>query len=319
MTPSRHDADAAVRLPTVAGIFYPAEPARLGRMAAAMLAATAPRSETGAGAKSGMTFASVTGPASAASAPPRPLLGLLVPHAGLAYSGRVAAHGWRLVPDGATIVILGTNHTAAWLRGVGTWEAGHWRTPLGDVAVDAELASEILALGIPFGLDRAAHHDEHSIEVQLPLLRAAAPSARIVPLVVGTGTGASAIAAGKRLGVLLAHLRTAGASIVLAISTDMAHYPPADAAVRVTEALLPAIEGLLPDELARAEATIGRGAGAGPGMACGMCGIEPAVLGLAALRAMGATRGVALASATSADAGADPGRTVGYLSVAFGG
>jgi AmmeMemoRadiSam system protein B len=48
-----------------------------------------------------------------------------------------------------------------------------------------------------------------------------------------------------------------------------------------------------------------------------MCGIEPAVLGLAALRAMGATSGVALASATSADAGADPRRAVGYLSVVF--
>ena len=50
-----------------------------------------------------------------------------------------------------------------------------------------------------------------------------------------------------------------------------------------------------------------------------MCGIEPAVLGLAALRVMGATSGVALASATSADAGADPRRAVGYLAVAFGG
>ena len=53
-------------------------------------------------------------------------------------------------------------------------------------------------------------------------------------------------------------------------------------------------------------------------MACGMCGIEPAVLGLAALRVMGARRGVALASATSADAGADPRRAVGYLAAAFG-
>ena len=112
--------------------------------------------------------------------------------------------------------------------------------------------------------------------------------------------------------------RAAGASIVLAISTDMAHYPPADAAARVTRELLPAIEGLLPEELARAEAAE-RGGDAGPGLVCGMCGIEPAVLGLAALRAMGATPGVALASATSADAGADPRRAVGYLAVAFGG
>ena len=53
------------------------------------------------------------------------------------------------------------------------------------------------------------------------------------------------------------------------------------------------------------------------GMACGMCGIQPTVLGLAALSSMGATRGTVLATATSADAGGPLGRTVGYLSVAF--
>lgn len=311
MTTPGPDTDSAVRLPAVAGTFYPADPARLGRMAATMLAGAT--SQDGAGAEASAEAES--GLSAGAGTP----LGILVPHAGLAYSGLVAAAGWRLVPDGATVVILGTNHTAAWLHGVGTWEAGRWRTPLGDVAVDAELASDILALGLPFGSDRAAHLGEHSIEVQLPLLRTAAPAARIVPLAVGAGTGTGAVAAGERLGTLLAHRRAAGASIVLAISTDMAHYPPADACARVTQALLPAILGLLPEELARAEDAVGRGAGAGAGMACGMCGIEPAVLGLSALRAMGATSGIALASATSADAGADPRRAVGYLAVAFGG
>ena len=104
---------------------------------------------------------------------------------------------------------------------------------------------------------------------------------------------------------------------MLAISTDMAHYPPAETCQRVTEVLLPTILALDPDELAHAEAAIGRGHGEVE-MACGMCGIEPAVLGLAALRVMGARRGVALASATSADAGADPRRAVGYLAAAFG-
>ena len=281
----------------------------------APIRAPKPAAVTGAGPRADVLASSILAPAG--PGPASSLLGILVPHAGLAYSGTVAAAAWRLVGDGATVVILGTNHTAPWLHGVGVWDAGSWRTPLGAVPVDAELASEILALGLPFEPDRAAHLDEHSIEVQLPLLRAVAPGARIVPLAVGAGTGDGAIAAGMRLGSLLARRRAAGAPIVLAISTDMAHYPPADACARVTRELLPAIEALLPGELARAEAAV-RGAGAGPGIVCGMCGIEPAVLGLAALRAMGASSGVALASATSADAGADPRRAVGYLSVMFG-
>lgn len=306
MTTPGPEMDAPVRPPAVAGTFYPADPARLGKMVTALLAGATDAAESGTGA----------GSAGAWAAPGSPL-GLLVPHAGLAYSGLVAAAGWRLVPDGATVVILGTNHTAEWLHGVGGWDAGRWQTPLGDVGVDAELASEIRALGLPFGTDRVAHLGEHSIEVQLPLLRVAAPAARIVPLIVGAGSGEGAVAAGERLGTLLAQRRAAGASIVLVISSDMAHYPPADACVRVTQALLPAILGLLPEELARAEADIRLGTGAHPRMACGMCGIEPAVMGLAALRAMGASAGIALASATSADAGADPHRAVGYLAVAF--
>jgi AmmeMemoRadiSam system protein B len=310
MSDLQPDANAAERPPAVAGTFYPADPARLSRMTATLLEGAA------AGASVRAPDAAEAASAGGTSSAPCFPSGILVPHAGLAYSGAVAAAAWQLIPDGATVVILGTNHTAAWLHGVGVWNAGSWRTPLGPVSVDAELASEILALGVPFGADRAAHLGEHSIEVQLPLLQAIAPGARIVPLAVGAGTGDSAVAAGERLGSLLARKRAAGAPIVLAISTDMAHYPPADAAIGVTRRLLPAIEALLPEELARVEAAV-RGADGEPGMACGMCGIEPAVLGLAALRAMGATSGVALASATSADAGADPHRAVGYLSAVF--
>jgi AmmeMemoRadiSam system protein B len=95
----------------------------------------------------------------------------------------------------------------------------------------------------------------------------------------------------------------------------MAHYPPAEACEEVTEALWPPIRtldavGLASREIALRSARI-------PGLVCGMCGIQPAVLGLAALRAMGATAGVRIAAATSADADGPRNRTVGYLAVAF--
>ena len=107
------------------------------------------------------------------------------------------------------------------------------------------------------------------------------------------------------------------AQVCLAISTDMAHYPPATVGARVTEELAPIILALEPTRLAQREAEI---ADSGlPGLACGMCGIEPTVLGLAALRAMGVEQGIRLAVATSADVGGPSGRTVGYLAAAFPG
>ena len=119
---------------------------------------------------------------------------------------------------------------------------------------------------------------------------------------------------GTRLGELLARRRAAGQQVVLAISSDMAHYPSSEASARVTDALLPAILRLDPVALAAAERA---GGGGTLGLVCGMCGIQPAVLGLAALRALGAARGTRLAAATSADAGGPADRTVGYLAAAF--
>ncbi len=247
-----------------------------------------------------------------------PRLAALVPHAGLLYSGLVAAAGWRSLLEGAghspTLVILGTNHSA-WFDGVAVYDRGAWRTPVRDVEVDAQTAARILELGGPFAASRPAHRDEHSIEVQLPLALALRPHARIVPCSVSAGTGAGAIGAGARLGALLAALRSEGNDILVAISTDMAHYPAHDEAVRVTDRLLPAITALDPASLARLEHA--EAASGVRGMVCGMCGIQPTVLGLAALGAMGVQAGTFVAAATSADAGGDPHRTVGYLAVSF--
>jgi hypothetical protein len=287
----------------VAGLFYPARPDDLRAMVDEMLGTAGAAFPIPAGVQSST------------------LVGILVPHAGLVYSGTVAAAAWRTLLTGPapggpppTIVLLGTNHGAAWLDGVGAWDRGPWRTPLGEAAIDRDLLAAILDLGPPFAADAACHLGEHSLEVQLPFVARLAPRARIVALSVGAGRGARAIAAGERLGGLLAASRAAGAPIALAISTDMAHYPPASVAESVTDALRPSVTRLDPEALAAVEAEVARG---GRGVSCGMCGIEPAVMGLAALRAMGGARGIELAAATSADAGGDPRRTVGYLSVAF--
>lgn len=287
--------ERVVRQPAVAGAFYPGRADGLLDLVRGLLASAAP-------------IDLAEGP-----------IGILVPHAGLVYSGVVAASGWRALLDAAgpapTVVILGTNHSA-WFDGVAVDPAGAWRLPTGDVAIDAGVAARILDLGDPFGTSRVAHRDEHSIEVQLPLVTALRPEARIVPCSVAAGTGVAAAEAGERLGALLAELRQAGSEVLLAISTDMAHYPAHDEAVRVTERLAPGICALDPHATSSVESAAT--ASGARGMACGMCGIQPTVLGLATLRAMGATAGHVLATATSADAGGPRDRTVGYLAVAFG-
>jgi len=294
------------RAAAVAGTFYPASPDQLRALVVRQLdRERRPDRLLGVG-------------------PTRLPLGLLVPHAGLVYSGLVAAAAWGLLephadeaarPAPLTVVILGTNHRAGWLDGFGVWDRGAWRTPLGETVVDDALAAALVDLGPPFVVDREAHAAEHSIEVQLPFLQIVAPEARIVPLAVATGVGEAALEAGARLGSLLRRWGRDGRRIVLAISTDMAHYPSDRDTAAITADLLPAILDLDAAALATREAKA-RARGI-PGLACGMCGIEPAVVGLAALRAAGAIRAEALAAATSADAGGPADQTVGYLAVSF--
>ena len=288
----------AVRPAAHAGTFYPESPAALGRMVDGQLERA--------------------GSAAAPGAPTARPSGLVVPHAGLVYSGPIAAAAWSALAarPPAVIVLAGTNHYVGDLRGVAVWPEGSWHTPLGPIAVDAGVAARVLALGTPFVARPDAHLREHSLEVQLPFVARTCPESRIVPLLVSFESTRACSKAGERLGEVLRGLREAGEDVVLVASSDFAHYPPADEAEEVTRRLLPPLLALDGDELARREAEL-RFAGR-PGLACGMCGIEPVVFALGAFRAMGLGPGWLLASGTSADVPhGDPGRTVGYAAVAF--
>lgn len=284
------------RRPAVAGTFYPADPKRLDSLVTQLVAAAA-----------GAKLPDWTSPEA--------VKGLLVPHAGLVYSGAIAAMSWALA--GAirptTIVLAGTDHEAR-AEGVGVWTGGPWQTPLGEVAIDDALAAEIVALGGPFAQDDVCHGNEHSLEVQLPLLARTCPEARIVPLAVSPRLRNHA-GAGAMLGQLLARKRARGERILLVASSDMAHYPPASVCESTDAELLEPLLRLDAEALSEMDAQVVRANRSG--LVCGLCGIDPVRVSLAALIEMGAHRGILLRASTSADAGGDPRRTVGYAAAAF--
>jgi Predicted dioxygenase len=110
-----------VREPAVAGAFYPADPGALQEMVDRLLA-EAPRYETEPAA-------------------------LIVPHAGYIYSGHVAAWGFRQLEGRPydAVVVLGTNHVEPFFHEISVWARGAWRTPLGEIPIDEELADALLA------------------------------------------------------------------------------------------------------------------------------------------------------------------------------
>jgi len=103
----------------------------------------------------------------------RNIIGLVSPHAGYMYSGPVAANGfYKIALDGKpdTIIILGPNHQG-FGENISIMVEGKWKTPLGELEIDTDIAENILKNSKIIKIDNKAHQYEHSIEVQLPFIQ----------------------------------------------------------------------------------------------------------------------------------------------------
>jgi len=235
---------------------------------------------------------------------PGRLVALVSPHAGLRYSGPVAAFGYGLLRDRPppTVVIVGPSHRAAF-DGVAAWAEGAFETPLGRMAIDEGLAAALLAAGPPIADDPRVHRDEHSLEMQLPFLQLLAPRARLVPLLMGSQSRDEVDALAAALARELP-----GRDALLVASSDLSHYQPAPVANRLDEVVVDLVarfdaEGLM-DTLERRHDHA--------------CGGGPIVAVMKAARALGADRATVLRYADSGDVGErDKSRVVGYLSAAL--
>jgi len=155
----------------------------------------------------------------------RRIVGAVVPHAGLAYSGPIAAHAYsELAKDGTpeTFVIIGVNHRG--YPGFSAMLEGKWQMPLGDVEVDTDLAREIARNSGFLDINPDAHEEEHSIEVQLPFLQYVyGGSFKIVPITVGYADYEMCADVGAAVSKAA---RNKQRDIVVVGSTDFIHYGP---------------------------------------------------------------------------------------------
>jgi AmmeMemoRadiSam system protein B len=180
-----------VRRAAVAGTFYPRSARELAATVDALLAAA---------------------PAPAAPFPKA----IVVPHAGYAYSGAVAATAYaRIDPATDRVVMLGPAHRVA-LTGLALPSVDAFATPLGDVPIDQALRAQAReCTGVI--VDDRPHAAEHSLEVQLPFLQRRLPSGfTLTPFAVGS-CPAETVA-----GVIDALWGGPGTLIV--ISSDLSHY-----------------------------------------------------------------------------------------------
>lgn len=268
--------DEMIRKPAVAGRFYPREPVALQREVQTYLK-------------------------DAAAGEPRPALAVMVPHAGYVYSGAIAARVFAGVEVSERVLILAPNHTGRGQR-VSMVTEGAFRVPGADVPIDTELARLILDETELARPDRAAHQNEHAIEVELPFLLARQPDLRIVPIVLAGLREDEAIELGQALHRAVTRL---GHPVLLVASSDMNHYLP-DVETRALDEK--ALEPLLATDPAGLYRTV-------LANDISMCGFIPATVMLSYARAAGAPAPTLVGYATSGDAFGDRTRVVGYAGI----
>ena len=100
------------------------------------------------------------------------LKGVVVPHAGISFSGSIAAHSYfSIAEDGFAdaFIIIGPNHQG-YGSSVAIYPEGYWETPLGCIKMDAKLIENLA--GDIININEESHPcGENSIEVQLPFLQ----------------------------------------------------------------------------------------------------------------------------------------------------
>lgn len=236
----------------------------------------------------------------------RSAIAVVVPHAGWMYSGPTAGTVYSSVCVPDRVIMVGPNH-----HGIGSpyalFDAGAWRTPVGDVPVDEPLAAELLDHCDLLAADPRAHGGEHSLEVHVPMLHRVNPHVRIVPVLIGGGWPESGGRDNLReLGTSVAEVVKAfGKPVLLVASTDLNHYEDQDTARIKDKLALDAIVDL--DE----EALMDRVRD----MEISMCGVAPTYIVIHAAKQLGARRAELLDYRTSGEVSGDFSAVVGYGAV----
>jgi AmmeMemoRadiSam system protein B/AmmeMemoRadiSam system protein A len=282
-----------VRAPAVAGTFYSRNPEQLRAEIEEML----DKAPEGGG-----THAAV-----------------IVPHAGYVYSGQTAARGFAQLRGRKLdrIILLGPSHHSRFVGGaLPDSSLNSFKTPLGEISLDREVL-KTLAKDRFFKGPSRAHQPEHSLEVEIPFIQVVAPSARLVPVLVGPSTDRGTLQAmAKSLSQFLDE------KTVVVASTDFSHHGSA-----FGWAPFLGSKTLADDLLGLARSTA---ACAAAGDASGfwrqvdvsgdtVCGMRPVVVLLELIENAFEGKGKTLEVTTSGHVSGHWDRVVSYVSIAFDG
>ncbi len=274
-----------IRTPAVAGMFYPSEKNELKESIH-------------------QCFLHTFGPG---KLPPteekKKIYGIICPHAGYMYSGPIACHSFYSISSESPelFIIIGPNHWGVGCN-VAAMKDCSWETPLGQVEVDSDAASELSRISNMVDLDFFSHTKEHSLEVQVPMLQEVYSEFKILPIILIDQERNTA----EEIGDAVATIAKQKNSMIIG-SSDFTHYEPNEFAHEQDKALIEPILDLDVEQFYKVlyEKNV---------TACGYGAIASTMI---ACKKLGATKGELLKYATSGDVTGDTSSVVGYGSIIF--
>jgi len=232
------------------------------------------------------------------------VFGIICPHAGYVYSGPTACHSYKSIASQKPelVIIIGPNHFGIG-RDAATMVDAWWKTPLGMVQVDSESAKQISKISRFIEIDEYSHSQDHSLEVQIPMLQEILPNDfQILPIILRAQHMEIAMDVGNAVSEIAKRKNA-----VIVASSDFTHYEENSFAHQQDRALIePILEmnvGEFYQVLREKRVT-----------ACGYGAMASAII---ACKNLGATKGELLNYATSGDVSGDTESVVGYGAIKF--
>ncbi|MFA4981747.1 MAG: AmmeMemoRadiSam system protein B [Candidatus Omnitrophota bacterium] len=232
------------------------------------------------------------------------IFAVISPHAGYRYSGPIAAYSFKAAQttNPKTVIVIGFAHRRSF-NGISIYERGNFRTPLGDIQIDEELARDIAAKNKSMRFYPEAFSEENSIEMQIPFIQAAFKGAKIVPIAFG----GQSLGDASILADALAKVLKDRNDYLIVASTDLSHYHPYEEANAIDRHLINTLNKMKAVELYD-EAGM---------KICELCGVMPVTATLLAAEKLGFDRIKVLRYANSGDTAGAKESVVGYLSAAI--
>ena len=262
------------RSPAVAGQFYYADPARLSQQVAQYINNLSRKEDA---------------------------IGIVVPHAGLIYSGPVAGAVYSAINFPTTFLMLGPNHTGLGPQ-ISIMDNGEWEIPTGVLKVDRKLSSRILQNATGVTRDSQAHIFEHSLEVQLPFMTFISKEVSIVPIAIRSASFTECLALAETIARVV---KSIDYPVTILASSDMSHYLSDKAASlkdkRAIDRMLDIDAGGLYDSVIHEKIS--------------MCGYLPVTIMLAASKLLGAKTAQLVKYMTSGEVSGDYDNVVGYAGI----